>query len=128
MNIFDSMQDLVFDTISETMGTECTWQPLDVLQPLRTAKVLYNAPSESKMLAGVEYNPIHHHIEFKKGDLPGLFESARNGHFETVTVNGSDYYVREVNAYVRGSSTASLSGQKNSDGKTIIARIEPIND
>lgn len=119
------MQDLVFDTINETMGTECTWQPLDVLEPLRTAKVLYNAPSETKYLAGAEYNPIHHHIEYKKSDLQGLFESARNGNLETIVVNGIEYYVREVNGYVRGAGKSGLDGQKNSDGKTLIARLEP---
>jgi hypothetical protein len=51
-------------------------------------------------------------MEYKEGDMVGLFESSRAGNLETVTVNDLNYLVLHVVATV--------------DGKTYEAKLEKV--
>lgn len=108
-NLFDGLQALAFDTISLTMGYDATWTP-SIGGSEKSARVLFNNPTESRKLSEVEYNPYEYHMEYKKGDFPGLMEAARSNKSETVNINGVNYMVMDVTSKY--------------DGNTIIAKIE----
>ena len=77
------------------------------------ARCLFKDPNLSDKLLplGPEYKPLSPEIEYKEGDLPGLYESLAEGGDEEVTINGVlSYYVRTLD--------------KLYDGKTYRAKLE----
>lgn len=111
-NIFDSLQDGLFNLTTRVFGYDAEWQP-SAGGALQAARVHYKKPNEPRdMFRDVEYNPYIHMMEYKEGDFVGLAEAIRDGAAEQVTVNGVLFYIREVKAHW--------------DGKTFRAQLEPI--
>lgn len=96
MNIFDSMQDGLFDLTTATFGYDASWTPT-VGGATQTARVHYRRPNEKdSMTSGVAYMPFVFFMEYKQGVFDGLQESVRSGVDEIVTVQGVQHYVRSV--------------------------------
>ena len=115
-NLFEGIQDSLFDVVTNTFGVECSWIPSNMEPdpetgetPAQTAEVLYKSPAEVSTLLGIEYQPETRYIEFKRSVFPGLKELVDAKEAETVTIDGVVYWVR--NAYPRF------------DGQTIIAEL-----
>jgi len=111
-NIFDGLQDRLFNLTTTVFGYDAEWQP-SAGGVLQTAKVHFKKPTaERDVHYEVVFNPLMHMMEYKQGDFVGLFEAVRENKRETVTINGIAYYIRQITAYW--------------DGKTFRAQIEPI--
>lgn len=111
-NIFDNMQDRLFNLTTTVFGYDAEWQP-SVGGALQTAKVHFKKPTaERDVHYEVVFNPLMHMMEYKQGDFVGLSEAVWQNRQETVTINGIAYYIRQIRAYW--------------DGKTFRAEIEPI--
>lgn len=111
-NLFDGLRDKAFDVTLTVMGYDASWIPAATpeVEPL-TARVHFKDPNEKLALSGVEYTPLLPFIEYRKPNLPGLYESARANGGEQITVNGVLYHVREV--------------EQHYDGVTLKAYLEP---
>lgn len=109
-NIFDDLQDGAFDVVTNTMGYDATWEPSEG-GATRTVRVLFNNPTETRKLSGVEYDPYRWEMEYKEGDFDGLKASVDANNVEVVTVKGHECYVRRIVAKL--------------DGRTFIAEMEP---
>ncbi len=111
MNLFDGLQDTMFSTVTNTMGYDATWTP-NAGGPTKTAKVLYNGPTEKEKLFNADYDPDKVMMEYKSGDFDGLFEEARpSTSMEEVTITDIGvFYIRSV--------------KKKFDGKTFEAQLE----
>ena len=114
-NIFDGLQDNMFNVVTNTMGYDATWTPVAPNSTLQTARVLYNKPTEKRTLEEYQYNPNIHIMEYKKGDFEGLFESCRSNEMETVIIDirgvSTSFYVQEIKAAW--------------DGNNFIAQLQP---
>ena len=111
-NIFDSMQDRLFDLTTTTFGYEASWTPFGGGDTL-TGKVHYRSPNEKdSMTSGVAYAPFVFFMEYKEGVFDGLQSSVRTGGTEIVTVQGVQHYVRSV--------------ERVYDGRTYQAHLERI--
>jgi hypothetical protein len=90
-NIFDKLQDNLFNTINNVFGYMVSWTPSNG-DPAQLAKCLYKEPTEQYKLGEIDYSPNLFQIEYKNGDLPGLFETSRAGGMEQVKIYkiGSD--------------------------------------
>lgn len=114
-NLFNNLQSKLFDTVETVFGDDVTWEPSTSGGPY-TCRCLFKDPNESKKfvaVAGQEYQPMQPVMEYRDGDLPGLYTAVREGANETVVINGgATYYVKEVN--------------KAWDGKTYQAKLELI--
>lgn len=110
-NLFDDLQDASFDVVTNTYGYDATWSPSEGGDDV-VARVLFNNPTNKQKLSGVEYDPYHYKMEYKKGDLPGLKEAIDKTGTETVTIQGQQYYVRQVLTLF--------------DGRTMEATLEPV--
>lgn len=111
-NIFDSMQDGLFDLTTAVFGYDASWTPI-AGGPTQTGRVNYRSPNDKDVLKnGIEYMPYTFFMEFKEGIFNGLQESVRHGIAEQVVVNGISHYVRSVN--------------RVHDGKTIQAHLDRI--
>lgn len=102
-NIFDRMQSAAHSLVNEVMGYDCNWGDT-------TARVLFNDPSKKYQLAGLDFEPAGWSMEYKEGDLPGLYESIQQANVEEVTIGTTEYWVRSV--------------RKEFDGKTYTAQLE----
>ena len=113
-NLFDHLQDHVFDVATNFAGYEASWTPSDQ-SVAQTARVMLKNPSEEVRHAGVEYDPENWVTEYKEGDFAELknYVDKRNSR-ERLTINGSDYWVKTVT--------------KHHDGKTYRAQIKPIEE
>jgi len=109
-NIFDDLQDAAFDVVTNTMGYDASWVPSEGGASL-TARVLFNNPTETRKLSQVEYDPFRWEMEYKKGDFNGLKDAVDKNNIEIVTLNGKDFYVRQIVAKL--------------DGRTLVATMEP---
>lgn len=111
-SMFENMQKTVFATAGTVFGHVLTWTPSAGDDEI-TAKVLFQNPTESMKLAGIDYDPTLWRMEYSYEQLPGLKAAvdARGG-AETVTIEGVDYYVRVVDTKY--------------DGKTYIAQLQPV--
>ncbi len=109
-NLFDDLQDGAFDIVTNTMGYDATWTPSEGGDE-QTARVLINNPTESKKMSIAEYDPYRWDMEYKKSDFLGLKDAVDKNNVEIVTINGADYYIRQVIA--------------KWDGKTMVAAMEP---
>lgn len=109
---FDSMQSNAVDKVNNLYGYPAVWDPSDS-SPEQTATVLFKDPTDDKDVSGIaEYNPLHILMEYKISDFIGLRAAANSGKNEVVTIDGTGYWVRQVNAKY--------------DGKTMIAILETI--
>lgn len=111
MNVFDTLQSNVFNTVTNVMGYDASWTP-SVGGAAQSAKVLFNGPSEKEKLFSADYDPEKLTMEYKEGDFPELQEAAGDGSLnEIVTISGhGEFYVRKVT--------------KKFDGKTYEAMLE----
>lgn len=106
MNIFDSLQNTMFNTVTKTMGYDATWN-------LLTARVLFKGPTEKEKLKDADYDPDKLEMEYKAGDFVGLYTLLENNEMQTVTIIGiGNFTVKSV--------------AKKFDGKTFIARLQVI--
>ena len=111
-NIFDNLQDNLFNLTTTVFGYDAEWTP-SAGGPLQVARVHYKKPNEARNQFGeVDFNPNIHMMEYKEGDFTGLYEAVRNGGTEHVTVNGTLFYVREIKA--------------RWDGKTYYAQLDTL--
>jgi len=128
-NLFDGLQNALFDTVTNTMGYTAWWlptapgtdfnpadfKPADFLtggaSSLKTAKVLYNGPTERERLLDANFDPENIKMEYKHGDFDGLYETARESKFELIHIETIGYFV------IRSIS-------KKWDGKTYNAKLE----
>jgi hypothetical protein len=111
-NIFDGMQDRLFDLTTTTFGYDASWAPSDESDP-QAGRVNYRRPNEKDTIAnGVDYMPFAYFMEYKEGVFSGLQEAVRSGSIETVIINGVSHYVRSVHRVY--------------DGKTFQAHLERI--
>lgn len=111
MNLFDGLQDTMFGTVTNTMGYDATWTP-KAGGSAKTAKVLYNGPTEKEKLFATDFDPEKVTMEYKAGDLPGLFEATKPSEKpEVITITGiGDFHVRSI--------------KKKWDGKTFEAQLK----
>lgn len=110
-NIFDSLGKAVFNTCNKTFGYPVSWQPVAGGAPL-LADVLFGDPTKVTKIDEADFNNNQPWFEYKEGDLQGLFQSVNNGTTETVTVDGTAYYVRSI--------------KRDFDGKCFKAFIENV--
>lgn len=94
---FDTMRDAVFNQTKNLFGYDCSWSARDG-GATYTGKVLFKNPTEEVRLQGVEYDAEDWCMEYKHGDFPGLYERVeqRNDPPEIVTIDGKNYYVKNV--------------------------------
>lgn len=111
MNLFDDLQDNVFDTVQKVMGYPCVWEPSQGGDAM-TITGLLNEPTTNEKLGFVTqgYDGIESMIEYREGQFPGLWESTRSGNDEYILGNGNRYFVHHV--------------VKRYDGKTLIAYLQ----
>lgn len=104
-NPFDSLQSTMFSTVANTMGYDATWTP-KAGGSEKTAKVLYNGPTEKEKLFSAEYDPDKLMMEYKLNDLAGLFEAARskNTTEEVEIIDIGTFYVKSVKKKWDGST------------------------
>lgn len=117
MNLFDGIQNAMFDTITATFGIDAFWVPSQapaapVTQPDPEAanvsqgapeapqpiagRVLFRSPAEVSTLLGIEYQPETFYIEFKRSVFAGLKALVDAKSPETITIEGVSYWVRNV--------------------------------
>ena len=128
-NIFDSLQNTLFNVVTATMGYDAQWlnsqlgdfdakdfKPADFdtfSDALVTGKVLYKGPTEKEKLLDADFDPEKVYMEYKQGDFTGLFEAVRQNRFEPVRIVDIGYFkVRSIS--------------KHWDGKTLIAILKYI--
>lgn len=107
---FDNIQKSAFEVVKNLFAHPATWTP-SAGGTTYSTKVLRREPTYKDELNGLEYSPLRRLMEYYKEDLPGLFESTRNGTLEEVTIDGDSYYVKDFIS--------------KWDGKTVVAIIEP---
>lgn len=97
---FDRLADTVFKTTTDVFGYDATWLPSNGGE-IMNARVHLKEPNNEFELAGFEFNPRTHIMEWRKGDFSGLESNSATGN-ESVTVNGSVYHVLHVKAVADG--------------------------
>lgn len=108
-NLFNDMQDSVFDTAATVFGASATWMPEEGSEE-QSCQGLFNDPDTVKKLGTTEYLPTDATFEYRVPNFPGLKESAGEGGNQVISVEGTDYDVRFVKAV--------------HDGKTLIAVLQ----
>lgn len=111
---FDSIQNRMVTKVNNLYAYPGSWTPSNNAG-VQTGEILFKNPTHGKDLSGLaEYDPMHILAEYKIDQFPGLREMANTAtNKERITVDGVEYYVRQVN--------------KKYDGKTLIAILEMIN-
>lgn len=113
---FDSIRRNLVDKVNNLMGYPGIWVYVndDGQTVTNNATVLFKDPTHEKDFSGiVSYDPLSILMEFKVEDFVGLRERVNAAASdERVKVDGTDYYVRQVN--------------QKYDGKTMIAILETI--
>ncbi len=117
-NIFDKMQINLHGTVNDTFGYAVRWVSQEGAGPVYIAKCLRREPTKEYRLGEVKYSPNFFEMEYRAGDLPGLYESARKGDVEEVWIYdiGTDY--------TTGSKYITTKGHATWDGKTYKIMIE----
>lgn len=110
MSIFDALQNMAFNTVTNVMGVEAIWTPSTAGDPV-SATVLFNEPTAKEDIADQSFEPQRSSIEFKQGDLPGLYELVKRNKPEAITVGGIAY--------------VAMRGELKYDGKTVIVYLSP---
>jgi hypothetical protein len=106
-NPFDSLANVAHGVIASTMGESATWRKAN--GNTVTGKVLFKDPTAKVTITDQEYAQVSPKIEYRDGDFPGLFESARNGERPEVTIGTYKYY--------------GMNGKTSFDGKTITIEL-----
>lgn len=112
-NLFDAMQERLFDMTTVVFGNDAVWLVSSSNPVAQEARVNYRTPSEKDMImSGMTYMPLSFFMEYRQGVFTGLLESVRTGATEQITIDGVLHVVRSVNqAY---------------DGKTFHAHLEKL--
>ncbi len=113
MGLFDNVQDLAFNAITNTFGTPATWQPVGG-EDIQNAQVLYKDPSEAASIGDADYDIDGYVMEYMKGDFEGLKLSVDRGNLETVSITMREG--NDIEFYVRKCTT-------KYDGRTIVAKL-----
>lgn len=112
-NLFDDAQSAAFKIVTNTMGCDASWTPSDS-SPVKTARVLYNDPTEKEQIDKADYDPYAYEMEYERGDLDGLKEMADELDDEEVIIDTrfglKTFFVRKVKGKF--------------DGNTYIATLE----
>lgn len=107
-NLFDGLQKMMFNVVTNTMGYNATWQPA-MGGTAKTGRVLLKEPTgRYEVVDGVEYTPFNYMMEYQKGVFDGLIDAIRDSYDETVNINGIAYYVRKVEAVYDGKTYRAL--------------------
>lgn len=110
-NLFDPMQDAVFNTVTATFGDIAKWTPSTGGETF-SASVLYKDPSAKYGIGESEFEVEEYFMEYKLGDLPGLKEAVNSGRLESLTITnriGSlDFFVRKCTKQVDGKTIFAL--------------------
>ena len=101
MNLFDSIQNQMFDTIGKVYGYDAVWTP-SVGGANVAGRVLLKEPTQDYDVNGVPFTPFHSIMEYRLGVFEGLFDAVRSKRNELVTIGTSSYYVRHVEAAYDG--------------------------
>lgn len=109
MNIFDSIQDAIFDQAATCFGRKASWVP-STGGDQQYADVLFNTPDSIKKLGDAEFMPADATAEYRVPFFAELKTLVETGNQEVMTVDGVDFDVRAVKAVL--------------DGKTLIAIIQ----
>lgn len=113
MNLFDSLQNSAFHTVTNTMGYDANWTPSTAPGTTLLARVLFKGPTEKEKLLQADFDPDKLEMEYQAGDFINLKSYADDNVFETVIINGiGTFKVKSV--------------AKKYDGKTFIARLQVI--
>ena len=96
-NLFDDKEERLFNRAGRVFGYHATWTP-SAGGTSYTARVLFNRPSEVQRVYDVEYDPTAYFMEYFEGDFPGLKAAADARLDEHVTIQGVEYFIREVKA------------------------------
>ena len=110
-NPFNNLQSAMFSTVTNTMGYDAIWVPKAGGEH-KTARVLYNGPTEKEKLFSAEYDPDKLMMEYQLSDFPELFEAARSKDTteEVLITDIGTFYIKSV--------------KKKWDGKTFEAQLE----
>jgi hypothetical protein len=109
MNLFDNIQNQLYDVTTNVFGYDATWTPSGG-GAQQTARVHFKKPTRPYKSYQTEYNPFEYLMEFKEGDFAGLVDAVRSGSPEPVEIEGKTYYCRELTSEF--------------DGKTYYMKIE----
>lgn len=113
---FDLLESTMFDVVTSQMGYDASWTPSTGL-PVLTGRVLFGSPSNKHKIIlgdaiGAEYLPEKWFMEYKKGVFDGLKQLVDDNNDETVVINGTQFFVRQV--------------ATKYDGDTYVALLAPI--
>ena len=114
-NHFDHLQEKAHNVVNDFYGYEATWAPSGGGEP-KTGTVLFNDPYNIEKHGILqEFDIPNPTMEWKKGDIDGLFEAVENvGNREKVIINSITYNI--------------LSVTKLHDGKTYKAELDKRDD
>jgi len=106
MALFDSTQAAMFQIVESIFGDVAVWNG-------ETITGLLRAPTVQERTEWADsYNPTDWVLEYYATNWDGLKASADAGEYNEITVKGNVYSV--------------LAVHRKYDGKTLVARIEPI--
>jgi hypothetical protein len=111
MNLFDSIQDSVFNIAANTFGSVASWIPSDGFEVI-SGPILFKDATETAKILDKPYSPKNCMLEYKQGDFTGLFELAAGGSEEVITINTLNYGVLNVTS--------------KWDGKTFLAELQQL--
>jgi hypothetical protein len=117
MGIFDKLQEVSFDCVTNVMGYNASWSPSSG-GATKTGKVLLKNPTEKYGYLGnqeyqlPQFDPLHWVMEYREGVFDGLkAASDARGELESVTINNQQFFVSAV--------------YSKFDGKTYLATLQP---
>lgn len=105
-NLFDGLQDTMFNTVTKTFGYQATWQPSS--GDLQLADVLYKDATQTAKLLDQEYDPRNCMIEYKESDFVGLKSLVDASHEIKIKVNELDYGVMKITSKYDGKTMIAL--------------------
>lgn len=108
MNLFDGIQDLLFNQTLDVFGFTASWSPSNGGAVI-TGRIHFRNPTTKEVLAGAEFHPSDPYMEYYEGSFPGLKAAVDAGRTEYIVVNSTSYGVKEIT--------------KKADGKTYIAKL-----
>jgi hypothetical protein len=102
-NLFDGLQDRLFDLTKKVFGYDATWSP-SLGGAERATRVLFREPNEAEKQQAGNYMPTDFYCEFRTGDTFGidLYNALRSGNDEEIEINGRMFDVLEVIAAFDG--------------------------
>lgn len=108
---FDSLRNSVFDTTKAVFGRQAEWIAADGGASF-SGRVHFNNPTEALKVQGFEFQADAIEIEYREGEFAGLKERVdKRGTSETITIDSTEYLVRQV--------------VRIHDGSTYLARLVP---